>query len=174
MQRGTRRCDFRKLSAGLGKWQKVFRNDSARHQSVDFPEASLSLADCSVSFVGLCSNRSLPVAGPVPRQRSPSVPSLQKETEMYLPPAVYTRSPIRRDPSTKSLIGRCGDYRKPAGAREGIAADYVFVHHRQPIEGSAHVARHRAQVDFNRRRKTPHPYLFPDSMAARTARKVSS
>jgi hypothetical protein len=39
--------------AGLGKWQEVFRNDSARHQAVHFPEASLSLAGCSVSFVGL-------------------------------------------------------------------------------------------------------------------------
>jgi hypothetical protein len=31
-------------------------------------------------------------------------------------------------------------------SREGVAADYVFGHHRQSIEGTAHVTRHRAQV----------------------------
>ncbi len=40
----------------------------------------------TVAFVDLYSNRSLPVAGPVPRRQSPSVRSLQKEIETYLPP----------------------------------------------------------------------------------------
>ena len=54
-------------------------------------------------------------------------------------------------------------------------ARLVFGHHRQPVEGTAHVARHRAQVHLNRCRKTQHPFLVPyGSMAARTARRVSS
>src|SRR2546430_7768012 len=116
MHREIPRCAFRSFQSGPGKGPEVIRNASARHRSVDFPEASLSLAGCSVSFVGLCSNQSLPAADPIPRRRFPSVQSLKKEIEKCRPPAVCTKSPSHRDPSTKSSSGRCGDCRKPAGA----------------------------------------------------------
>jgi len=96
--------------------QEVFRNAPALHRLSGFPGAPPSLAGCSVSFAGLCSNRSLPAAAPVPRRRFPSVQSLKKEIEKCRPRAVCTKSPSHRDPSTKSSSGRCGDCRKPAGA----------------------------------------------------------
>jgi hypothetical protein len=176
MPRGTRHCNFRKFSAGPGKGRDVLKNASGRHPSVDFPEASLSLAGCSVSFVGLCSNRSLPGADPIPRQRFPSVPSLKKEIEKksaglesFVPNRPAITIPVQNLQAVGATITE--NQQMP---RKGVAANYVLGHHRQPIEGTAHVARHRAQVDLNCRRKTQHPYLLPDSMAARTARKVSS
>src|ERR1019366_852058 len=61
-------------------------------------------------------------------------------------------------------------------SRERIAADHVFGHHGEPIEGTPHIARYRAQVDFDRGWKTQHPYLYlcpSGATAAKTARKVS-
>src|SRR6516164_6374633 len=112
--RGIPPYAFRRFNGRLGKGRGVFKNTSASHRSVAFPEALLSLAGCSVFFVGPCSNRSLPGADPVPRRRFPSAPFLRKEIEMSRPRAVYTRWPSHRDPSTKSLIDRCGGCRKPA------------------------------------------------------------
>jgi Family of unknown function (DUF5372) len=88
MQRRIPRCAFRTFNSGLSKGREDFKNASARHLSVDFPEASLSLVGCSVSLVGLASNRFLPGADPIPRQRFPSVPSLKKEIEKCRPRVV--------------------------------------------------------------------------------------
>src|SRR6516165_8624859 len=116
MHREIPSCAFHRFNRGLGKGPEVFRNASAGHRSVDFPEASLFLAGCSVSFVGPCSNQSLPAADPAPRRRFPFVRFLKKEIEKCRPRAACTISPTRRDPSTKSSSGRCGGCRKPVGA----------------------------------------------------------
>src|SRR5260370_19140387 len=71
--------------------------------------------DCSVYAASPGSNRFLPEALPVPRQRSLSVPSPRTETETCLLPAAYTKLPSRRGPNTKSSLGHSADCKPPAG-----------------------------------------------------------
>src|SRR5215831_16298736 len=80
MHREIPRCAFRRFNNGVGKGK--FSGTLLRDiNGLIFPEASLSLAGCSVFFVGLCSNQSLPAADPVPRRRFPFVQFLKKEIE---------------------------------------------------------------------------------------------
>src|SRR5664279_5257478 len=54
---------------------------------------------------------------------------------------------------------------------EGVKANHMFRHHREPVEGAPHVAGYRAQIHLHRGRKTQNRQF---SRAANTARNVFS